>query len=348
MQKLLVIGDIHMGRLSYSEYIKDSRLPEKQAVLDFIVRQAEDVDKVIILGDCFNSKTPSAETVKDFTNFIERFGDKRVFVIGGNHEISSSGKSALDYLKEITNKNWEIITNEIYEEDGMVFAPFFSTSFLNVSTNQEAIDKILSMLPDGQILFTHQAISGCKTVSGTLTDDFVEPVLPKDIIAKKYKITFAGHIHKSGIYDNIILTGSLFTNEVGEKEKFVWKLDGDKYEKFSLPVRKIIKIEDPVKEDLDKIDDNSVVKMIFTEKTSKVEIIDIKEHAKKRFSDNGAFLIVEKNEQKRERAHYGNGESIVDMPIERLLEIYAEQKKVDLAKLQLAFNLINENIKTNN
>lgn len=345
MLKSLIIGDPHFNRLAYSEFIFDNRTNEKQAVLDFIVRQAEGVDKVIILGDCFNSKTPSAETVKDFTNFIERFGDKRVYILGGNHDSFSDGRSALDYLKEITNKNWKIITNEIYEEDGMVFAPFFSTSFLNVATNQEAIDKILSMLPDGQVLFTHQAISGCKTVSGTLTDDFVEPVLPKDIISKKYNLTFAGHIHKWGIYDNIVLTGSLFTNEVGEKEKFVWKLDGDKYEKLSLPVRKIIKIEDPVKEDLDKIEDNSVVKMIFTEKTSKIEIIDIKEHAKKRFSDNGAFLIVEKNEQKRERAHYGNGESIVDMGIDKLLEIYANQKKVDLAKLQLAFSLINENIK---
>jgi len=37
----------------------------------------------------------------------------------------------------------------------------------------------------------------------------------------------------------------------------------------------------------------------------------------------------------------------MDMSVEQLLEIYAKQKKVDLAKLKLGFELINESNKTN-
>jgi len=339
-----IIGDLHLGRLSYSEYIKDNRIKEKEAVLGFIVQQSTLSDTIVLLGDNFNTKTPSAETVKEFTNFIERFEDKRVIILGGNHEVCSNGRSSLDYLKEIKNKNWKIVTNEVYQENGIVFCPFFSTSSLGVNTNKEAVDKIMSMLPDGDILFTHLAITGCKTISGTLTDDFVEPVLPKEIISKKYKQVFAGHIHKSAIYDNITLTGSIFTNEVGEKEKYIWQYSRETglCEKMPLPVRRIIKLENPSNDDIAKLKDDDIVKVIITKERTGTEIMDLRETLKKKLKESGAYLLVERVEKKRVRAHYGAGESITDMPLERLLEVYAEQKNIDILKLKLGLELIQD------
>lgn len=339
-KKILIIGDLHLGRIGYSEYV--DRDKEINDILDFIIQNSNDCETVVFLGDQFEIKNPSSNTIKSFTSFIEKFNNKKLFIISGNHETRASGESALDYLREIKNKNWTIITNEIHEEKGLIFCPYFSNAFLEADNNKEAVKKIMSMLPDGKILFLHHAIEGMKTISGILVDDFPEAILPKKEISNKYEKIFGGHIHSNFEYDNIFLVGSIFNNEVGEVGKYIHKLDIDtlQIEKIKLPGRKIIKIENPTDELIGSIPKDSIVKVIITEKKPSGEILELKEKLKKQFSKNGTFLLVEKIKKERERTHYDSEIGITEMSIDSLLKIYSEQKKVDLVKLKNGFELI--------
>jgi len=102
------------------------------------------------------------------------------------------------------------------------------------------------------------------------------------------------------------------------------------------------KLENPTDELIGSISNNSIVKVIITEKKPSSEILELKEKLKKQFSKNGAFLLVEKINKKREKTHYGEGTSIAEMSIDKLLEIYSKQKKINLEKLKIGFELISK------
>ena len=159
IDKMLVLGDMHMSdNLSYSEYIADQRIPEKKAVLDFIVKSAEDCNSIIFLGDNMNSKNNSAESIKEFVEFVERFNNKQIYILLGNHEKRGNGKSALDFMKEIYHPNWHIITKPIQETingEKVDFLPYMSNPELGVNTYPEAVEAILRGLKGGTYLFAH-------------------------------------------------------------------------------------------------------------------------------------------------------------------------------------------------
>ena len=90
----LVIGDFHARpTLSYSEYIPDTRMEEMNNTMDIIAQNASDCDKVVILGDVFNSRTNTHEVIRRVTNFIERLkGKDNRIKTETNYRISFSKK----------------------------------------------------------------------------------------------------------------------------------------------------------------------------------------------------------------------------------------------------------------
>jgi len=338
--KILVIGDAHFkDNLSYSEYVADQRIPEKREILDFIVESAKDCGYVIFMGDNMNSKNNSAESIREFTQFVERFNDKQVYIILGNHEKRGNGKSALDFMMEINKPNWHVMSTPVdtaIEGEVVSFLPYMSRTELGLNTDEEATQQVMRLLKGGSFLFAHHTISDTlANAYGVSTNEFTHDIiLPKREVEKRYKLVVAGHIHEPQLNGKTIITGSVFTHDAGEKKRFIWKLGvkDQSIEKIKLPCREIWKVQDPTKEELEKIDSSSIVKCVITSK--EVNIEEIRKELK-RFD---AHLLLEQIPNTRTKVHFDEG--ALDLTIPSLLKVYAEQKKIDINKLMEGFSLI--------
>jgi len=332
-----IIGDMHFkDDLSYADYISDRRVSEKQNILDFVVKSFEDCKHIVFLGDNLNSRNNSSETNRSFVEFIERFGDKDIYIISGNHEKKGDGKTAIDFLGEVKKPNWHVLTKPstfCLGDLEVDFLPYMLNRELGVETTEEAVDHILKELGGGDILFTHHCISGT-VFNGIKTEDLKEIVLPKEKVEEMYELAVAGHIHAPQQYGKVLITGNVFTTEVGEKEKFIYKIDENlKVEKIHLPIRQIHKLENPSIEDLLKIPVSSIVKVVLSNK--EIDFDKLEEHLLK----FDAHLIIENYPSERKKAHIEEG--AFDFSLEAVLKLYAEAKKIDHQKLLKGLHIIN-------
>jgi DNA repair exonuclease SbcCD nuclease subunit len=337
--KILCIGDLHMKDfLSYSDYIKDNRVTEEQEVLEFIVKQASDCSSIVFMGDQLNGRINPPQVIKKLVNFLERFENKELIILAGNHEKSGDGKSAIDFLKEVKNKRWIIVSDNLYTLGHKVFCPYFTKAELEAKDNKDATSKIMKKIKDnpGTILFIHHIISDSLN-AGIKVNLFPEAVLPKKKLEELYKLVIGGHIHTPQEMEKIIVTGSVFNNEVGETEKYIWKLNEKtlKAEKIKLPGRGVYKFENPTDKDL-KIPKESIIKVTITKKMTIAEINELKEKLKK----FDAYILLEHLPKERKKIHLEDDGNMLEFDIPQLLKIYAEEKKVDINKLKQAFELI--------
>ena len=334
-----VVPDFHMSeKLSYADYIKDGRRQEEQEILDFIVDSFKDCQKIVFMGDCFHRRNPSATVIKKFVNFIEQFEGKELFIIAGNHDQLSNDRSSLDFLKEVKNKNWRIITNIVEAAGTLTFSPYFSKQVLGVKTNEEGSKEIMKRLLKNDILFTHQAISSSLTVAGIDTSVFPEPVLSRKELEKKFKLVVGGHIHATFAKGSTIIAGNVFNTQIGDVGKSIWKINSDtlKVEQIPLPGRKIYGLKDPEDKDLKGIEKNSIVKVTITKKETLAQLEKLKTKLRK----FDAFLLLEQVPKERKKLHFGGDESLLEFDIDQLLEVYAKERKIDLEKVKKGFDLI--------
>ncbi len=340
--KIGVIGDQHFkDNLSYADYISDRRVAEKKKILDFVVDSFKDCSHIVLMGDNFNSKNNSSETVREFVQFIERFGNKQVYIIAGNHEKKGDGRTAIDFLAEVNKPNWHVFSkpggDDISLGSGIIrlyFIPFMLKSELGVESDKEAADVIMKNYvgSGADIIFAHHAISGT-SMGNMMTDTMNEIVLPKEDLEKRSSLIMAGHIHSPGEYGKTIVTGNLFTNAMGETDKFIYKISPDlSVEKLTVPGRHILSVENPTVEGLSSMNPYSIVKVVLTDKSISVE--DIKE-AVKRFD---ASLIVEDYPSERKKVNIEGG--ALDLSIENLLKIYAKEKDLPYELILEAYNSI--------
>lgn len=334
-KKILVIGDLHFrDSLGYADHIDDRRESERKEVLDFIVENSSDCDKIVMLGDQLNARNNSSEVIRQFVEFIEQFKNKRLYILAGNHEKRGNGKSAIDFLEEIQHPNRFIITRNILKTDEMVFCPYFTRAELNAKDIDEGLKILMKKLPNGKMLFVHHAISDTLVQSGISTNIFNEIVLPKKELEKKFDLIVGGHIHKPEQYKKTLVAGSIFNNEVGEDGKCIWKIDESDLlvEKIDLPGRKILRLENPAEIELKKLKGKgTILKIIITDK--KLNIEDLKK-ATKKFD---ACIISEQYNIERKKNVTND---LLDFNIENLLKVYADSKKIDYNKLLEGFNLI--------
>lgn len=340
--KILCIGDVHAKDfLSYADYISDKRISEKQEILDFIVNQAKDCQHIVFLGDLFHSKNNSSETNRWVVEFLEKFGNKDIYIISGNHDKKGDGSTAIDFLREVNKKNWHIFTKPevVCLEDPKTikldFLPYVLNSELKVENSEQATTKIMEeYLFNGDILFTHHNITGT-VFNGISTDTLKGVVLPKEELEKKYKLIIAGDIHTPQQYGNVIITGSIFTSEVGEHEKFIWKIDSDMVvEKIKLPCRPIYKLVNPTEEQLDNVPNNAIVKVVVIDPKIDVEELRLK------LVIFDASLLVEDYPSTRKKMKIDKNNAM-DFSIESLLKLYSEAKNVDYQKLVHGLELLN-------
>jgi DNA repair exonuclease SbcCD nuclease subunit len=341
--KIGIIGDLHFkDSLGYADYISDRREKEKKEILDFIVEKLNDCDEIVMLGDQLNGRNNSSRVLKEFVAFLTRFGNKQIFILGGNHEKLADGTSALDFLRETPLPNWHIITTSTENNlTGIHYCPYFTKPELGVNNNLEGQKLIMKKLTGGDILFVHHAISDTDTISGINTNLFDEIVLPKKELEKRYKLIIGGHIHKPQQKGQTIITGSIFNNEVGEQDKMLWKIDRETLvvEKINLPGRIITKLENPTDSDLKQIQSGSIVKIVLKDPELKTSVETIKKKVKAAVGADGAYLFLEQYPNERKKIHFEEG--MVDFSVINLLQVYAKTKKIDHKKLTYAFELIN-------
>lgn len=333
--KSLIVGDLHLReRLPYADYIKDGRKSEKKKILDFIHSLSKDCDRVIFLGDQLNGRNNHSEVIKEFVQYLERF-DQEVFMIAGNHEKTGDGKSAIDFLKEVKNKKWHIITNEVVKIGPDVFCPYFYKGELGAENHKLGTATLLPMLPPGENLFIHHAISGYN-FKNIDTDSLNEIVLPKDELSKNYEKIFCGHIHlpSDNSDDKIVYAGSIFGSEVNEGEKFVYTVEDGKVKRHALPGRKIVRLDNPTIPDFEAFDEKTIMKAILTEKPGD----ELLEEIKNKLASFDGSILVEDYKTERKIIKFVDGE--LDLNIMNLMRVYAEEKKIDFDKLQAGYDLI--------
>lgn len=335
--KIGLIGDLHLKeRLGYADYIKDRRLSEKAEVLSQIETTFKNHDLVIFMGDNLNSRNNQSEVIKEFVDFVERFSDKQVAILAGNHEKYGDGRSAIDFMKHI-KRPWTVVTNKptLLEKDGLkiVLLPFMSRAELKAKDDHAASLALQGMLPEGDMLFAHHAISGMK--AGRINSDmFQEPMLDKAWVTKRFKLTAIGHIHESVNEKNVLLTGSIFNNEVGELSKSIWTIDTVKntVEEHRLRARSIFKIVDPSPGALTALDKKNILKVELTQRG-----IDL-EGLKKQMAEFDGHVLIERYQNERQRIEL-EGDAL-DYSVEKMLELYAKSKKLDPTILLKGYDLI--------
>lgn len=342
-QLIGVVGDLHLrSALTYADYISDKRVKEQTQVLDTIVESLKDCDPIIFMGDQLHGKNNPSSVIKLFVSFLERFKDKELYFLVGNHESFSDGATAMDFIGELKNKPWYLI-KEISAVDNMIFCPYMDKTQFGETEDEVAAKKMFKQLTSPKlnltsksILFIHQALSNSPTTSGSTSDLFNEIVLPRTNLEKHYGLIVGGHIHQPYYKGKTLVSGSVFTNEAGEIAKNIWIIDKKtlKAIPIALPVMPIYNLVDPDIAALKKLPLTAIVKTTFTQKQTKPEIEEIK----KRLRKFAAFILIEQYPRKRSKIHFDEG--MLDFTTEQLLEMYAKARKVDLKQLLFAYNLI--------
>lgn len=351
--KILAVGDLHWkSDLGYADFFADRREKEKETILDFIVHQAKDHDMVVFMGDQLNARNNTSKVLKEFVAFLERFGNKELWILAGNHELQGDGSSALDFLKELKGKgNWNIVSGDITvagkkteAHEGLVFCPYFYKSMLGVETNQEGWEKISSYLPlEGGILFHHHAVTG-SALYGQSVNLFDEILFPKKEVESRFKLVVGGHVHMPQVNKKTVVTGSIFNDEIGETYKCLWSIDWDgkeaKAKAVKLPGRKLALMENPIVahiRDMAKLENlgaYSLVKAVFTQKYAPEDL----EAAKEALRAFEAHIILEQYPAERKKINFEEG--MLEFTIEQLLDVYAKEKSIAPEKLRQAWELV--------
>lgn len=344
MSKILIVGDLHLRfALPYADCIPDGRKSEWEAIKSTIVEASKDCEAIVLLGDVFNARHNHSSVIKELIDLLKRFGDKEVHIISGNH-CRYGESTALDFLKNIPNTNWSIYTEPkmtVVAGKEAFMIPFMTPALLGVLTKEEGTKKLVELLPkDAQALaFCHIGITGAK-LHGVPVDFFDEIVLPKEEMEKHFWHTFAGHWHgKQMLFPNIYITGNVFTTEVGDHSKSIWKYESDgtmdvKVDEIPLPVRQIHKVD----WDNDSaaiyggIPTNSIVKCYVRVKGTSIDLV---RETLKRFD---ASIIIEQYESTREKVHFEDG--VLDLSVETMLKHYAEAKGISHKDLVEGFEII--------
>ena len=333
--KIGLVPDLHLKeKLGYSEYVADGRVAEKAAILGFIKVNLSTCDKIVFMGDQFNSKNNSSPIIREFLGLLESFEGKEIFVLAGNHE-KIADRTAIDFLREVKKKKWHVITDKVEVFGDLVFAPYFHRNEFGTTDKEVATKKLLKELKPGKILFSHQSVAEAR-VRGISSSIFDEIVLPTKEMEKKYDLAVFGHIHASQrIGKKILLVGSTFNNEVGEHDKSIWKIDEEtlKVEEIKLPGRGIYRIEGPIFSALPK---DSIIKVILTKRCSKSAMEKLRET----LSKYDGYIILEQIPSQKKTSMVGGNVNVLDLSVDKLLEIYAKQKNINLDKLKAGFELI--------
>lgn len=328
-------------QLPYATAVFDGRKAEWNAVKKMIHDEAAKCDAVVLMGDNFNSKHNHSSVNTEFIEFLNGFDSKTVYMIAGNHERYGE-ETALDFIKEMDVANWHVYTQPTFvqAENGLrfQFVPYMTPGTVNAANNEEARDAVLAMLQPADYMFHHHIVENTAWTGGdsTMVNELVLPAT----VAENYKLVFGGHIHQpSQVNEKVWVTGNIFTNEVGEHEKFLFILDTDTntVEKKKLPLRGIYKVEITAGQNIpDNIPDNSIVKVTVFDRTLQGAGVEALRTQCARFD---SYVLIEQYSKQRKKVNLAESGGL-DLSIDNLLKVYCDQRKVSYVDIRSAFDLV--------
>lgn len=325
--KILIIGDQHFRKiLPYSSAFADERRGEWEEVKRTIREAANGCAVIVLMGDNLNSRHNHSSVLKEFIHFLNGFGCKEIHILRGNHETYGEG-SALDFMAKSYFPKWHVHT-----EPAMVTIPGDITLGFAPYTKGKEMDPYVSeMAKKVDLFFTHNAVTPSKGgIPIDAEQEFLYPVewLEENILLK----TFFGHIHdEEKVSEKIQGVGSVFTQQVGEYERAVWVYDTLTFttERIPLPVRGIYSVTWP---DIFSVPQQAIVKVTVTDKSYPIH--DIRDIVKQKFD---AGVVIEKYDDERQKVYFEEG--ALDLSIEGLLKVYADENKINYQKLIEGYNL---------
>lgn len=333
-----VVSDMHLKEeRGYADCVSDRREGEKDKVLDKIVATFSGCDAVVLLGDMLNSRNNASSVIREYVEFLERLGDKKLYILAGNHEKFADGRTAIDFLRELKGKsNWKIITEGPVRHGKLTFLPYMHRAELGLSDWGVATEEVVRRLDGtgGDILFAHHAITGTVTQADEKVDLFNEVVLPRTAL-EKFKLIVGGHIHRYQADGNVHVVGSVFVDEVDEDPKYVLLIDEEtlKVSKRKLPGRQIVRLTNPTGDEPIS-HKGTIVRAVFDKKRSSEKMDEIREWLGK----FDGYVLVESYAKPRKGAVQVEG--FERLPMKKMLEEYAKVKKVNLQKLLEAWDIV--------
>ena len=227
--KILMYSDVHISRTSSIIPLgDDKKFTYRQKMIidtaEFIAKKADElkVDIIINLGDTFDQHTLTSYDIETASEFFSKFRYLSIphLVLVGNHEMINSNYNAIKLLDNITNitvidkpcsvklNSLFLDNNSLTEEQNMKLAFLPYKDFRNINE-----------LPEGDFLISHNDIQGSELRKGIqLPDGLTQDQL------KQYKIVFNGHIHKSGIFNNVVNVGSCTSHSFSDDNDFIPKI----------------------------------------------------------------------------------------------------------------------------
>ena len=244
MVKTLIVGDTHFGMRGGNETF----LNISYQFVDFLKKVIldNDVQRVIVLGDVFDSRVSIIVKVISIVNSLFKFLEDRnieTYVILGNHDIYYRKNKTVTSLEMLENfSNVRVIRGiEEHTIDGekCIFVPWL--------TNQEENDKLIDTLKNNTytFCFSHLPIQTLRMNETQKEYAGFEPDIMKSVTR-----VYNGHFHVRQELGNILCIGSPFqitwndyNNKKGvyiidfetKQEKFIENVDSPCHVKVNYP-----------------------------------------------------------------------------------------------------------------
>lgn len=275
--RCLIVGDVHLGKgISIGRpgigNALNSRIQDQMKLLDWVVDQAIDnnVDTVVFTGDICEDSKPDYILVEIFLEILKKLEvyNIGVIIVGGNHDMKRTGGYYKSFLDIITAAElpfvsvYKHIHTMIKDNVGLVLLPFRDRRSLDCKTDNEAFDKISSLLVYAKesipstckrVLIGHLALHGSIFVGDEFDNESNELMCPIDMFVG-FDYVWMGHVHKPQVkskFPHVAHIGSLDISDFGEADhkKVIVLFDsyGD-FKEIEVPTRSLCNIQVDVPE----------------------------------------------------------------------------------------------------
>jgi DNA repair exonuclease SbcCD nuclease subunit len=208
--KILTIGDTHFKPDNVIEsYDFINKLEQ------YIIKNNNNIEYIVVLGDILHTHekifTLALNVALDFFKMLVKYKENKIFVLVGNHDMTSNTNFLNDSHWMNTLKGWGSLTivdtviKEYYKNEKFILCPYVPDGRL-----VEALETVKDW-KDAKIIFGHQLLNGVKM--GAIVAEDVEEWLDN------YPLLISGHIHdKQKIKSNLFYVGSSQQQAFGETE----------------------------------------------------------------------------------------------------------------------------------
>ena len=245
--RVLISADWHLGRqgiggVDLTSYQKELLL---SWFLDELVLKLRP-EVLIVAGDIFDSKRPSAEALSLFSEFVNAIADLRLpaVFLAGNHDLPElvtymEGILSRHGLHMISAANWSE-KNVIVDLPGLIFLPHLSVYRREGRSMEEILEDLASRYdPANSILITHLTILGSVQEAWDEWEIGFVPIIPANML-RAWKLVVSGHLHGHHMpASNVVYPGSLLKYHPQEKnqKKTVLLVDTEtgQWEALSVP-----------------------------------------------------------------------------------------------------------------